>query len=149
MAVDEGQLVRLVSSHSRKLERLETLPVPSGAHAHHTLCVFDAIVDVHTIGRIRLLPGAGLKYVPISWSLNANVPGNVLVDILAGSGYPPATSACWANKPRLLGQVGTTGVCTGWNNRSWPHGYYLIINVESYSAISQLGFSLELAVELV
>jgi hypothetical protein len=150
MPVDEGQLIRVVSTHSRKLERLETLPVPSGSRVHHTLCVFVPVVTgAFTIGRLRLLPGTGLQYRPISWSLNADIDGNVLVDILGGVGYPPPTSVCWANKPRLLGQKAATGLCSGWNVTLFPHGYYLIVNIESYSILSQVALSLELAPETI
>lgn len=147
VVVDNLQLVRLVTDHARKLERLETLGSLVGLAKHDTLLCFDNAVAVHTIGRMRLLPGTGMIYRPVSWHLGANANGSVVVDVLGGTGYPPVTSVCWANRPRLLGQNSNTGVCTGWNVQSFPHGYYLIINIVSYATIAQVGFSLELAPE--
>lgn len=145
---DPMQTVSIIATLERKVERLEALGKPASANIHHTLCVFDPSVSVHTIGRIRLLPGTGMKYTPTSWALTSDVNGNVIVDFLAGAGYPPMVSACWANKPRLLGQKTATGLCSGWNNLIWLHGYYIIVNVQSFTTIVQLGISLELTPEI-
>jgi hypothetical protein len=149
LQADPMQTVSIIATLERKVERLEALGKPATTNSHHTLVVFDPVVAVHTIGRMRLLPGTGLKYVPVSWALTSDVNGICIVDFLVGTGYPPVTSACWANKPRLPGGTRVaTGLCSGWNNLAWTHGIYVIVNVQSFTTIAQLGVSLELAVQV-
>jgi hypothetical protein len=147
MQIDQGQLVRIVGQHNKDLERLKALGTPSSSKVNHTLCAFDPAVAVHAFGRVRCLPGTGLRYRVVSWAIMSDVNGEAVVDILKGSGYPPATTMCGGNRPRLLGGKIATGGVTGWGSTTINHGDYLILNIFSFKTIAQLGFSVELAPE--
>jgi hypothetical protein len=146
--VDDFQLVRIVAEHGRKLERIETLgtsPIVGGVH--HTLTAFTPSVAVGCFGRLRLLPGAGLRYRVVSWAIGIDINGSVVVDILKGAGYPPATSMCAFNRPSLVGGRSSTGGVGGWNSTTINHGDWLILNIFSYALAAELGFSMELVPE--
>lgn len=149
MQVEQGQLVRIIGEHSKKLERLESLGTPAGgiAGVHHTLCAFVPTLAVGTFGRVRLKPGAGLRYRVVSWDIMLDKGGSCVVDILKGSGYPPPTSMCGGFRPSCVGPSHKTGTPSGWSSSTINHGDYLILNVFSFATASQLGFSMELAPE--
>jgi len=150
MQVPDEQVVRIISDHSRKLERLESIGTVAGGAvggAHHTLCAFQPTIAVATFGRVRLLPGTGLRYRVISWAIMLDKAGSAVVDLLKSSGYPPSTSMCPAARPNTFGASHKTGGTTGWASTTFNHGDYLILNVFSFAVAAQLAFSLELKVE--
>jgi hypothetical protein len=151
MKAKDDQLVAIISEHSRKLERIETLPNGSGAGGdlHHTLVAFMPGVSVATFGRMRLLPGAGKRYRVISWAIACNAGGSVVIDLLKGAGYPPATSMCPGARPSCVGPNHSVGTAAGWATDIINHGEWLILNVFSYSLVGQVGFSMELQPEVI
>ena len=170
MQAKDEQIVSVVSDHARRLERIETLSDACGGGAiggphyslaawlaifgngpgtvlgpHHTLVTFMPGVSVATFGRMRLTPGAGIKYRVISWAIACYPAGSVVVDILKAGGYPPMTTMCGGNRPSCVGGTHSTGTPAFWTQPPIiNHGDWLILNVFSFAGITQLGFSMEL-----
>lgn len=151
MQAKDEQVVSLIANHDRRLERIETLASSAGAggDTHHTLVAFFPGVSVATFGRMRLLPGAGKRYRVISWAIACDKGGSVVVDLLKGVGYPPATSMCPFARPSCIGATHSTGTPAGWTTPLFNHGDWLILNVFSFNLITQLGFSVELQPEVI
>ena len=140
--VQEETARRIVDAEVR-LERLETLEPQSGG-VHYSLVVFvKSPTAGSVIARFRARPGSGRKYTPVRWCLDCYPDGSISIDIHKGTSCTPTSSATGGNKPSMYLARCKDGNCNGWS--AWNHDDHIMIDVESVTALTEVGLTIELA----